>query len=51
MKRTQMKISKRQNAIFMGLGIAALVAIFFYQVDYVRPFRVQKWVRLRGLGH
>lgn len=28
------KVSKRQNAIFLGLAIAALVAIFFYQVAY-----------------
>jgi hypothetical protein len=30
------KVSKRQNAIFLGLAIAALVAIFFYQVAYGR---------------
>jgi hypothetical protein len=29
-----MKISKTQNRIFLGLAIAALVAIFFYQVAY-----------------
>jgi hypothetical protein len=30
------KVSKRQNAIFLGLAIAALVAIFMYQVAYGR---------------
>jgi hypothetical protein len=28
------KVSKKQNRILLGLAIAALVAIFFYQVAY-----------------
>jgi len=31
-----MKISKRQNRICLGLAIAALVAIFFYQAAYAK---------------
>src|SRR5215831_8314770 len=30
------KVSKKQNRILLGLAIAALVAIFFYQVAYGR---------------
>lgn len=28
------KVSKRQNAVCLGLAVAAMVAIFFYQVAY-----------------
>jgi hypothetical protein len=42
------KVSKKQNRILLGLAIAALVGIFFYQVAYGSNESSYKWGFIQG---